>query len=109
MIDGSQRTAAPDAFADRATDAHGESIRHLVVFGDAVRDDDRGVHATMDVLLVLEEDDPELERALRGLAQEVGLEHGLVVSVYVLPADRFEATDDHPFVETAFEDGRVYV
>ncbi|MBZ6495423.1 MULTISPECIES: hypothetical protein [Natrinema] len=100
---------AADAFASRARTEHGESIRELVVFGDAVRGDDRGVHASMEVLLVLEEDDEEIERRLEALAETVGLEHGVVFSVHVLPADRFESQSDHPFIRTALEEGHSYV
>ncbi|THE65252.1 hypothetical protein D8Y22_08580 [Salinadaptatus halalkaliphilus] len=107
MSDGSQRTTAPDAFATQAQASHGESIRHLVVAGDAVGDDH--FRTEMDVLLVLETDDPDCERELEHLARQVGLDHGVVVTVNVLPADRFDAVDDHPFVEQAFADGTVYV
>ncbi|WP_306053980.1 hypothetical protein [Natronococcus wangiae] len=107
MSDGSKGTDAPAAFAERAQAEHGESIRHLVAFGSAVRGDDRGVHAEAEVLLVLEETDRE--RELKALAREVGIEHGVVFSVHVLPAERFDAREEHPFVRTAFEEGQVYV
>ena len=109
MNDGASAGDAAAAFANRAETAHGESIRQLVAFGDAVRGDDRGVHTEVEVLLVLEDDDAETERALEALAETVGLEHGVVISVYVLPADRVDANEDHPFVRTALEEGHAYV
>ncbi|MDF9744641.1 hypothetical protein [Natrinema salsiterrestre] len=143
MSNGAPQGDAADAFASRARSEHGESIRDLVVFGDAVRGDDRGVHTSVEVLLVLEdsaersrgkseisrpsgddvsrdyansraaeprdEDDEETERRLEVLAETVGLEHGVVFSVHVLPADRFDANSDHPFVRRALEEGRSYV
>ncbi|WP_226004240.1 hypothetical protein [Natrinema salinisoli] len=126
MSDGAPQGDAADAFASRARTEHGESIRDLVVFGDAVRGDDRGVHTSVEVLLVLEdsaerssansraaeprdEDDEETERQLEVLAETVGLEHGVVFSVHVLPADRFDAQSDHPFIRRALEEGRSYV
>lgn len=109
MTDGAPQGDAADAFAGRARDEYGESIRELVVFGDAVRGDDRGVHTSVEVLLVLEEDDDEIERKLDALAETVGLEHGVVFSVHVLPVDRFDAQSDHPFIRTALEEGRSYV
>lgn len=109
MSDGAPQGDAADAFATRARTEHGESIRDLVVFGDAVRGDDRGVHTSVEVLLVLEEDDEETERQLEVLAETVGLEHGVVFSVHVLPADRFDAQSDHPFIRRALEEGRSYV
>lgn len=109
MSDGSSEGTAADAFASRARAEYGESIRHLVAFGDALRGDDRGVHTELEVLLVLEDHDEATERELERLGETVGLERGVVTSVYVLPADRFEAREDHPFVQTAFEEGRSYV
>lgn len=107
MSDGTERTDAPAAFAERAQANHGESIRHLVAFGSAVRGDDRGVHAEVEVLLVLEDTEPE--RELEALAREVGIEHGVVFSVHVLPVERYEAREEHSFIQTAFEEGQVYV
>ncbi|SER19452.1 hypothetical protein [Natrinema salaciae] len=111
MSDDASQGDAADAFADRARAEHGESIRRLVVFGDAVRGDDRGVHTSVEVLLVLEDeaDDRELERRLEALAETVGIEHGVVFTVHVLPAERFDARTEHPFVRTALEEGRSYV
>ncbi|QLG49216.1 hypothetical protein [Natrinema halophilum] len=108
MSDDPQRGDAADVFASRAQETYGESIRHLVVFGDATRGDDRSVHTAVEVLLVLD-DDVECERELKRLAETVGLEHGVVFSVNVLPAHRFEANEEHPFIRTAFEEGRAYV
>lgn len=109
MSDDERQDDAADAFATRAQETHGESIRHLVVFGDAVRGDDRGVHTDVEVLLVLEDDDVMAESELERLAETIGLEHGVVFSVHVLPAGRFEASEEHPFIRTAFEEGRAYV
>ncbi|QLK27426.1 hypothetical protein HYG81_07455 [Natrinema zhouii] len=109
MSDGATAGNAAAAFADRAEAAHGESIRHLVAFGAAVRGDDRGVHTETEILLVLEEADETVERELEALAESVGLEHGVVFSVHILPADRFEAKTDHPFIRTALEEGTAYV
>ncbi|NKE36647.1 hypothetical protein GWG54_12620 [Natronococcus sp. JC468] len=107
MTDGSNRTDAADAFARRAQAEYGESIRHLVAFGSAVRGDERGVHGEAELLLVLEDLEPE--RELEALAREVGLEHGTVLEVHVLPAERYEERQDHEFVERAFAEGEVYV
>ncbi|MFA9502253.1 hypothetical protein ACERIM_05655 [Natrinema sp. H-ect1] len=109
MSDDAPAGDAAATFAARAQDDHGEAIRDLVVFGDAVRGDDRGVHASVEVLLVLEEADPERERRLEALAETVGAEHGVVFEVHVLPAERVEANSDHPFIRTAIEEGRSYV
>ena len=109
MSDGAPQGNAADAFASRAQAAHDEAICELVVFGNAARGDDRGVHATVEVLLVVEAADPEIERQLESLAETVGLEYGVVFSVHVLPADRFEAQSDHPFIRSALDEGSSYV
>ncbi|WP_408957143.1 hypothetical protein [Natrinema sp. 74] len=109
MSDEAPAGDAADAFAEQARAAHDESIRHLIAFGAAVRGDDRGVHTEVEILLVLEDAEPTVERELERLAETVGLEHGVVVSLHVLPADRFEENEEHPFVQTALEDGRAYV
>ncbi|QCS41379.1 hypothetical protein [Natrinema versiforme] len=109
MSDSAPEGSAADAFADRAQAAHGDSICRLVVFGDAARGDDRGVHASVEVLLVLEDATEDVERELEALGETVGLEHGVVFSVHVLPIDRFESQTDHPFIRTALEEGTSYV
>ncbi|OLZ39743.1 hypothetical protein A6E15_01520 [Natrinema saccharevitans] len=109
MSDSEPQGDAAATFAARAQADHGEAIRDLVVFGDAPRGDDRGVHASVEVLLVLEEPDPERERRLEALAERTGAEHGVVFEVHVLPVDRVEANSDHPFIRTALEKGRSYV
>ncbi|WP_049921788.1 hypothetical protein [Halopiger djelfimassiliensis] len=115
MNDGAKQRDPAAAFAERVQAEHGDSIRHLVAFGSAARGGDRGVHTDIPVLLVLETaDDPdgairERKRQLERLAESVGLEYGVVFSVHVLPADRYEARTDHPFIRSAFEDGRTYV
>jgi hypothetical protein len=106
MSDGSNQTSVAGAFAERARTEHGEAIRHLVAFGDAVRGDDP-VHAEAEVLVVLEDTTPE--RELEELARAIGIEHGTVLTVHVLPADRYEEHEGHSFVRTAFAEGQVYV
>ncbi|RKD95874.1 hypothetical protein [Halopiger aswanensis] len=99
---------AADAFAERVRTEHGDAIRDLVVFGDAVQGE-RDVHAEAEVLIVLEEADEEREQQLEGLAETVGAEYGIVFSPYILPAERVEDQEDHPLLRRAFAEGRSYV
>lgn len=99
---------AADAFAERARAEHGDAIRDLIVFGDAVQGD-RDVHAEAEVLIVLEEEDEKRERQLEQLAETVGAEYGIVFSPYVLPAERVEEREEHPLLRRAFAEGRSYV
>lgn len=110
--DGDAATAADgdaaDAFAERVRAEHGDAIRDLIVFGDAVQGD-RDVHAEAEVLIVLEEADEKRERQLEQLAETVGAEYGIVFSPYVLPAERVDEREDHPLLRRAFAEGRSYV
>ncbi|NGM70112.1 hypothetical protein G6M89_14030 [Natronolimnobius sp. AArcel1] len=100
------------AFATRAQADHDDVIDQLVAFGDAIRDN-RGVHAAVELLVVLETETDEAleehEQQLEALAETVGIEHDTVVELYVLPADRVESASDHPFITDALEGGEVYV
>ncbi|MCU4743815.1 nucleotidyltransferase domain-containing protein [Halobacteria archaeon AArc-m2/3/4] len=106
MSDSSPHEDAADVFAERARAKYGDSIAHLVVFGSTARGETRGVDSDVDVFIVIS--DPTIERPLRDLAYDVGLEYGLVFSVHTLTAERFDARKDHPFVRTVFEEGRSY-
>lgn len=129
--DANADTDAAAAFASRVRADHGDAIRDLVAVGDAVRGDDRGVHSSVELLVVLEDgvdedentddeggdsdeaaDTPTLEereQQLEALAETVGIEHEVVLAIYVLPADRVDAQQDHPLVREALENGRSYV
>ncbi|AFZ73485.1 hypothetical protein [Natronobacterium gregoryi] len=114
QVDEGDDGDAATAFAERAWSECGDSINRLIAFGDAMRGDDRGVHASIEFLIVLEEDDDgptleERERRLERLGKTVGIEREVVVEVYVLPADRFEDQQEHPLVEEALEEGVSYV
>jgi hypothetical protein len=108
MNDGSNRTDAPGAFAERAQAEHGDSIRHLVAFGSAARGDDP-LRAEAELLVVLEACSVERERELDALAREVSREQETVLTLHVLPGERFDSGSDHPLVREAFEEGHVYV
>jgi hypothetical protein len=102
MNDGSKPTDATVAFAERAQTEHGESIRHLVVFGG-----DAPAAAEAELLVVL--DDLAVEHDIEALAREVGRERGVVLTVYVLPSERVDPDAEQPLVREAFEEGHVYV
>lgn len=106
MSESSPHADAAATFADRARETYGESLRHLVVFGSTSRDEAQGRTSDVDVFLVIEDADDEAD--LRELAYDVGLEFGVVLSVHVLTADRFEERSDHPFVRTVFDEGTSY-
>lgn len=98
---------AADAFADRATNAFGDEIHELVVFGSTARGDTRGRDSDVDVLVVI--DDTENEDELRDIAYDVSLEHGVTVSMFVESVEEFQRRQDHPFIRNVLREGRSYV
>lgn len=96
-----------EAFARRARDAFGNSIHELILFGSTARGETRGIDSDVDVFAVVETEAQEEE--LLVLANEVGLEYGVFISVQTQTVARFEARKDHPFVRTVLEEGQQYV
>ncbi|OIB58324.1 hypothetical protein [Natrialba sp. SSL1] len=110
---GSNSGSPPDpaaAFARQAQTQHGDVIERLVAFGDAVQND-RPIHASLEFLVGLADDalDDEIERQLESLGESIGIEHGTVVSVYVIPAKRFDSQPNHPLIQQALAEGQTYV
>lgn len=95
-----------EAFAERATDQFGEDLHEIVCFGSVARGEANGIDSDVDVLVVL--GDESLESDLRSLAYDVQLEYGVVLSLHVLEADRFEERRDHPFLRRAITEGIAY-
>lgn len=106
-LDPRAHERAASAFADRATDAFGDEIRELVVFGSTARGETRGRDSDVDVLVVI--DDAEHEDELRDIAYDVSLEHGVSVSLFVESIDAFRQRQDHPFIRNVLREGRSYV
>lgn len=96
-----------ESFARRAQNTLGDSIHELILFGSAARGETRGTDSDVDVFAVVETETQEEE--LLVLANEVGLEYGVFISVQTQTVARFEARRDHPFVRTVIEEGRRYV
>lgn len=105
-IDPGAHQDAFEAFADRARDRFGEAVVHLILFGSAASGETRGVDSDVDVFVVVE--DEQLEEPLREIAYDVQLEYGVVLSLHVQTAERFEARRDHPFVSAVLQNGREY-
>lgn len=95
-----------EAFASRATDRFGDTVREIVCFGSVARGEAHGIDSDVDVLVVVE--DAALESDLRALAYDVQLEYGVVLSLHVLSTDRFDARRDHPFLQTVLDEGVTY-
>ncbi|ELZ03898.1 hypothetical protein [Natrialba asiatica] len=110
------RTDGPiETIAARVRTEFSESIRRLIAFGPAVHGDG-ALRTEADLLAVIEDADvatganeeTDCERALTELAHDVALERGIVLTVHVLPVERFEANADHPFIEQAIAEGTEF-
>ncbi|WP_323172122.1 hypothetical protein [Natrialba sp. PRR66] len=113
----SARTDGPiETIAARVRTEFSESIRRLIAFGPAVRGNST-LQTEADLLVGIEDDEvatgadeaTDCERALTELAHDIGLEHGIVLTVHVLPIERFEANEDHPFIERAIAEGTEFI
>ncbi|ELZ04156.1 hypothetical protein [Natrialba aegyptia] len=111
------RTDDPiERIAARVRTEFSESIRRLIAFGPAVRGDST-LQTEADLLVGIEDDEvatgadeeTDCERALTELAHDVALEHEIVLTVHVLPIERFEANEDHPFIERAIAEGTEFI
>ena len=99
-----ERAAAE--FSRQATDALGDAITKLIVYGSTVRGETRGRDSDVDVFVVL--DDADKEEELREIAYDVTLDYGVVVSVQVRTTEQFERRKDHPFIKNVLSEGYSY-
>lgn len=105
--ESSPHEQAFEAFAQRVRDSLGESIHELILFGSTARGETRGTDSDVDVFAVVETEAQEEE--LLVLANEIGLEYGVFISVQTQTVARFEARKNHPFIRTVLEEGQRYV
>ena len=103
----SSHEQAFETFARRTRDSLGDSLHELILFGSTARGETRGPDSDVDVFAVVETEAQEEE--LLVLANEIGLEYGVFVSVQTQTVARFEARKSHPFIQTVLEEGRRYV
>lgn len=96
-----------DEFAQRAQEKLGESLHRLILFGSTARVESHGRESDVDVFAIVETETQE--EILFDLANEVGFEHGIFISVQSQTVDRFEARKDHPFIQTVLDEGKAYV
>ncbi len=81
-------TDAKNALIDRLA----SRIRLLVLYGSEARGE-AGPDSDVDLMVVLREDDPQLKEEVRDIVYDVMWERDFdrFISVYVLPADQFDA------------------
>lgn len=79
-----------DAFASRAQDRLGESLRRVTLFGSVARGEGRSI-SDIDVLAVGES--PEAKQPLHDLAFDIEIEYGVVVSLLVRTPAEYDAME----------------
>jgi predicted nucleotidyltransferase len=94
-------------FTQRAQELLGESLHRWILFGSTARGETHGRESDVDVFAVVETE--AQEKSLLDLANEVGFEHGVFISVQTQTVARFKARKDHPFIQTVLEEGQAYV
>lgn len=96
-----------EEFAQRAQESLGSALHQLLLFGSTVCGETRGRESDVDVFAVVETEAQEV--TLFDLANDVGFEHGVFISVQTQTVSRFTARKDHPFIQTVLEEGHAYV
>lgn len=72
-------------------------VERVVLFGSVARNE-HGADSDVDVLAILDDDDPEdAAERVRDVAYDAMLETGTAISVQAVRADRFADRADHPF------------
>jgi predicted nucleotidyltransferase len=100
------RERAFEEFAAAVQDAFGERIHEIILYGSTARGE-ATEQSDVDVLVVF--NDTERPKELYGLAFDIGLEHGVVITPHVQTKDHFESRQDHPFLKNVLSEGRSYV
>jgi predicted nucleotidyltransferase len=87
LTDVEQR--ALDVLVQRLYARHGGQIQSVMLFGSKSRGD-ACPSSDIDVLVVLNSDDPHLQSSVRRLAARVSLEHDLLLSVRAISRSRWD-------------------
>ena len=98
---------AADAFAQQVRKQYGEIVDEVSLYGSVARDEERGVHSDVDLIVVLEEgvEKQASEQALRKLAYDIELEFGVVLSLFVLTATEYHH-GDKPYLQHVQQDAQ---
>lgn len=102
---------AASAFARQVREQYGEAIDAVLLYGSVARGEERGVDSDVDLLVILrdEVDATEYEEAVRELAYDVELDHGVVLSLLVTSTSDYENRTERPFFEHVHRDAeRLY-
>ncbi len=99
-----RRQKAIDEFVKRATQAYGDRIRGITLFGSVARGTPRR-DSDIDLLVVIDKEDFRLRRGLTGLAFDIFMETGGDLSVKVLSSQDFQARKTFSFLRNVLAEG----
>lgn len=103
-----RREQAFEEFARRVTNALGEEIYEIILYGSTARGEATET-SDVDVLLVTEGTAEEDHRkTVSRLAFDIGLEYDVAISYHFQSKDRFESRQDSPFLTSVLSEGRSY-
>lgn len=99
-----------EAFAERLTDACGEEIEEIILYGSVARGDHRE-DSDVDVMIIIE--DESARENVRGHASYIGfdvmLEYDSLIAETIATKEKFEAQKDSTYFTAVRRDGRAYV
>jgi predicted nucleotidyltransferase len=95
---------ALDEFVKRASEAYGDRIHGITLFGSVARGTARP-DSDIDLLVVVDKEDFRLRRELIGMAFDMQLETGEDISVKVLSQKDFEARKGFSFLRNVISEG----
>jgi predicted nucleotidyltransferase len=106
---GALHEQAFETFADRLTDAVGEDIERIILYGSVARGEARE-HSDVDVLIVTPSE--QARENVREHASTIGfditLEDGINISTIIKTTEEMEEQQDRAYIQNVQNDGRVY-
>jgi predicted nucleotidyltransferase len=96
-------------FGQRATEAIGEEIQEIILYGSTARGETQGTKSDVDIFVVIESASETVEETLDEIAYDVMVDHGVVTSLMIKTEEEFESQREDPFVQTVLQEGRSYV
>ncbi len=99
-----RRQNAINEFVKRATQAYGERIRGITLFGSVARGTPSR-DSDIDLLVVIDKEDFRLRRDLTGLAFDIFMDTGGDLSVKVLSSQDFQARKSYSFLRNVLTEG----
>jgi predicted nucleotidyltransferase len=95
-------------FGQQATEAVGEEIQEIIVYGSTARGEAQGIKSDVDIFVVVESASEAVEETLDEIAYDVMVDHGVVTSLMIKSVAEFETQREDPFIQTVLREGRSY-